>query len=309
MNTGVHPAGRPPAAWHRPATLADALATRARWGRAVVAIAGCTDLMVGWNAGVRRWPAVLDLSALAELRAIDATPDAVTIGATASCASIWRHPLIAARLPMLAASARQTGSVAIQNRATLGGNIMNASPAADNPPVLLAFGARLTLASQRGVRTIDYGSFHSGYKRTLAEADELLVSVTIPFPQRGAIAYYRKVGTRRAQAISKVALAALIECDSPPGVQAVVRTARFGFASVGPVPAPAPALSRAMQGVPLADIDRARVARALAIDLAPQDDIRSTAEYRRSIAVSLVMAALTEALAATAQPNGESRAP
>jgi CO/xanthine dehydrogenase FAD-binding subunit len=205
--------------------------------------------------------------------------------------------VIAGRLPMLAASARQTGSVAIQNRATLGGNIMNASPAADNPPVLLAFGARLTLASARGMRTIEYDRFHSGYKRTLAEADELLVSVSVPFPAPGATAYYRKVGTRRAQAISKVALAALIECEHQPGRGDVVRRARFGFASVGPVPAVAPALSQAMQGVPLAGIDRAQVERALATDLAPQDDIRSTADYRRSVAVNLVMAALAQAMA------------
>jgi len=247
--------------------------------------------MVGWNAGARRLPPVLDLSALDELRAIESGPDAVTIGATASCSSIARHPVIAARLPMLAASARQTGSVAIQNRATLGGNIMNASPAADNPPVLIACGARVTLASTRGLRSVDYASFHSGYRRTLAEPDELLVSVTIPYPAGEATAFYRKVGTRRAQAISKVALAALIETYAGDGGP-VVQRARFGFASVGPVPLEARSLALALHGTPLASIDRAGVARALAADLAPIDDIRSTAAYRRQVAVNLVMAAL-----------------
>ncbi|MBY0437394.1 MAG: FAD binding domain-containing protein [Burkholderiales bacterium] len=286
--------GQPPAPWYRPVSLADALSARARWRKDIVAIAGCTDLMVGWNAGARRLPPVLDLSALAELRSIEAGPDSVTIGATASCASIARHPVIAGRLPMLVASARQTGSVAIQNRATLGGNIMNASPAADNPPVLLAYGARLTLASVRGIRTIDYASFHAGYKRTLAEGDELLVSVTVPFPAERVTAYYRKVGTRRAQAISKIAMAALIERDDGAG-PAVVRNASFGFASVGPVPLPAPSLSRSLRGLPLSGIDRAQVERALAADLAPLDDIRSTAAYRRSVAVNLVLAAIDAA--------------
>ncbi len=282
--------------WYRPTSLADALAIRASARGAVVAIAGCTDLMVGWNAGGRRLPSVLDLSALPELGMIEVGPDAVTIGAAVCCARIAAHPAIAGRLPMLASSARQTGSIAIQNRATLGGNIMNASPAADNPPVLLAFGARVTLASVRGSRTLDYAAFHTGYKRTLAEPDELLVSVTVPYPAPGASSHYRKVGTRRAQAISKVALAALIETtDGAEDGTRRVRDARFGFASAGPVPLTAPSLSAALRDSPLPAIDRLLVERALASDLSPIDDIRSTAAYRRQVAVNLVMAALAEA--------------
>jgi CO/xanthine dehydrogenase FAD-binding subunit len=197
---------------------------------------------------------------------------------------------------MLACSARQTGSIAIQNRATLGGNIMNASPAADNPPVLLAYGAQVTLASLRGSRTLDYATFHTGYKRTLAESDELLVSVTVPYPAPGASSHYRKVGTRRAQAISKVALAALIETtDEAESASRQVRAARFGFASAGPVPLAAPGLSAAIRGRAFPEIDRALVERALASDLSPIDDIRSTAAYRRQVSVNLVMAALAEA--------------
>jgi xanthine dehydrogenase FAD-binding subunit len=295
-----------PSPWYRPATLADALAARSARGRDIVPIAGCTDLMVGWNAGARRLPPVLDLSALDELASIAVGDEGIIIGATASCASIARHPVVAARLPMLAASARQTGSVAIQNRATLGGNIMNASPAADNPPVLLAHGARVTLASVRGTRTVDYGTFHVGYKRTLAHADELLVSVFVPFAAPGAVTFYRKVGTRRAQAISKVALAALIECQggAAAGAEAVVRLARFGLASVGPVPAAAPALSLALQGMPLAGIDRTRVEKALGADLAPLDDIRSSANYRRAVATNLVMAAIAAACQAAGPVQG-----
>jgi CO/xanthine dehydrogenase FAD-binding subunit len=280
--------------WHRPSSLAEALAIRSSAGSAVVAIAGCTDLMVGWNAGARRLPSVLDLSALGELAAIEVGPDAVTIGAAASCARIAAHPVIAARLGMLAASARQTGSVAIQNRATLGGNIMNASPAADNPPVLLAYGARVTLASLRGSRTVAYEGFHTGYKRTLAEADELLVSVTVPVPASDASIHYRKVGTRRAQAISKVAMAAVI-ATTVDGAGRQVRAARFGFASVGPVPLSAPTLSAALTGERLVAVDRDRVEHALATDLSPVDDIRSTAAYRRQVAVNLVMQAIAEA--------------
>lgn len=290
--------------WHRPASLAEALVIRAQARGTMVAIAGCTDLMVGWNGGGRRLPQVLDLSALQELRAIEVGADTVTIGAAVCCARIGAHPAIAGRLPMLAASARQTGSVAIQNRATLGGNIMNASPAADNPPVLLAHGARVMLASVRGSRTIDYASFHTGYKRTRAEPDELLVSITVPFPASDAYSYHRKVGTRRAQAISKVALAALIVTTSG-GDDRRIHEARFGFASVGPMPLAAPALSTAIGGRRLREIDRALVEQALASDLSPIDDIRSTADYRRRVAVNLVLAAI----AGAAQPSGRTTAP
>jgi xanthine dehydrogenase FAD-binding subunit len=292
----MNPAAAAAGEWYRPASLADALAIRASARGTVVAIAGCTDLMVGWNAGGRRLPSVLDLSALPELGMIEVGSDAVTIGATVCCARIAAHPAIAGRLSMLACSARQTGSIAIQNRATLGGNIMNASPAADNPPVLLAYGAQVTLASLRGSRTLDYATFHTGYKRTLAESDELLVSVTVPYPAPGASSHYRKVGTRRAQAISKVALAALIETtDEAESASRQVRAARFGFASAGPVPLAAPGLSAAIRGRAFPEIDRALVERALASDLSPIDDIRSTAAYRRQVSVNLVMAALAEA--------------
>jgi CO/xanthine dehydrogenase FAD-binding subunit len=284
--------------WHRPGSLAEALDIRARAKDAVVPAAGCTDLMVGWNAGAGRWPTVLDLSALPELNRIDVDDAGVTIGASVSCSRLANHPAVAGRLPMLVASARQTGSVAIQNRATLGGNIMNASPAADNPPVLLAYGARLTLASTRGSRSIDYADFHLDYKRTRAEPDELLVSVTVPFPSPYASVHYRKVGTRRAQAISKVALSVLLDAGA-----GVVREARFAFASMGPVPLLAGSLSAALRGRPLAGIDPALVTRALATDLSPRDDIRSTADYRRQVAVNLVMAAIADASAAEARRN------
>ena len=271
----------------RPDSLAEALRLRAAHAGAAVPICGGTDLMVGWNLAHAPMPGCIDLSGLRELQRIEVHVDRVVIGAGASCAQIASHPEIRAHWPMLAASARQTGSIAIQNRATLGGNIMNASPAADNPPALLAYGATLQLGSTRETRSIDYAGFHTGYKQTQAAPDELLLSVTLPRPPAGSIHFYRKVGTRQAQAISKVALAALLQWEDER-----LATARFGFASVAPVPLLARALAQRLLHCERGRIESARVAAALAADLAPIDDIRSTALYRRRVATNLTFAAL-----------------
>lgn len=276
-----------PQPWYRPRDLAEALAVKAQWGERVRTLAGGTDLMVGWHLASEPVPPCLDLGAVGELRAICETADAVVIGAAAPCSAIAADPRIRSDWPMLAQSAGLTGSIGIQNRATLGGNVMNASPAADNPPVLLAYGASLHLASASGRRVVDYAQFHSGYRRTVARADELVVAVELPRPPRTATVWYRKVGTRRAQAISKVALAACLHWDGPR-----IARARFGFASLAPVPALALALARAVEGQAPQALDRGALARALAEDFQPIDDVRSTAVYRRQVALNLVLGAI-----------------
>lgn len=244
--------------------------------------AGGTDIMVDGRtrAGTVGY---LDIQSLAELRGIRCTTGGVWIGAASTFAEIASDPLIRMHFPLLTASALLTGASAIQNRATIGGNIMNASPAADNPPVLLAYAARVTLVSTRGVRELAYGNFHLEYKRTACACDELLVSVFLPFLREGSYQYFRKVAGRRAQAISKVSVAAVIERhDGRWG------DTRFGLASVGPVPVNGISLAacfvRGSTGVP----DDEQLGRALAADISPRDDIRSTALYRFQVALNLV---------------------
>jgi len=260
---------------------------KARWGTRMQALAGGTDLMVGWRLIAGAVPACLDLGALRELDGICEDHDRITIGAATRCSAIASDDGVRRGWPMLAQSAGLTGSIAIQNRATLGGNIMNASPAADNPPVLLAYGARLHLAGPSGRRVVEYTGFHTGYRQTVARPDELLVSIELPRPAESSHASYRKVGTRRAQAISKVALAALVHLEGPRVVRA-----RFGFASLGPAPALAGTLARTVEGRVPAQVTPAEVAAALDRDFRPIDDVRSTARYRRQVAVNLVLDAL-----------------
>ncbi|HEY6460941.1 MAG TPA: xanthine dehydrogenase family protein subunit M, partial [Polyangiaceae bacterium] len=234
-------------------------------------IAGGTDVMVMLSSGKlahHRW---VDVWGLGELRFVRVADDAIELGALTTYTDVRRHPVLVAELPMLVQAASETGGIAIQNRGTLGGNIGNASPAADSPPALLAYGASVVLASRRGERTVPYEGFHTGYKKTVAEPDEMVVRVVVPRSKERRVHYYRKVGPRRAQAISKVCFAACVERDG-----ARVTSARIALGGVAPVPVRALEAERAMvAGEPLPVVSA-----ALARAIAPIDDVRSTSAYR-----------------------------
>jgi OHCU decarboxylase len=164
----------------------------------------------------------------------------------------------------------------------LGGNIVNASPAADSLPVLLVYETEIELVSVRGTRWVSYESFHTGYKTMRMEADELIVRVRVPRPLKPWNAYARKVGARKAQAISKVGLAAVATLDGDR-----VDEVRIALASVAPVPLRCLATERALVGSTIAE-GRMRASHALAAEVAPIDDIRSTSAYRRQVALNLL---------------------
>src|SRR6185437_3120239 len=270
-----------------PASLPAALALLAEDAGRYTPIAGGTELMLALLAGRLAQKNLLSLHKLCELRFIDVLPETVTIGAGARFTDLRRHGVIAADFPLLAQAASWTGSIANQNRGTIGGNIVNASPAADSPPALLVYDARVTLVSTRGARTIPYSDFHVSYKKTVLAADELLFSVTLPRRFGGYRAYIRKVGTRNAQAISKVALAgvALI-------ADGKIADVRLGAASLREVPTRCFAAEKALLGRAVAAgatealIASARA--ALASEARPIDDIRSTAKYRAAVAGNLL---------------------
>jgi CO/xanthine dehydrogenase FAD-binding subunit len=259
----------------RPRDLADALARLAA-APDLRPIAGGTDLMVLFAAGRLPYRRLLDLWPLAELRGVEVAPGHVTLGALTTYTDVQRHETVAREYPMLAAAAAETGGWAIQNRGTLGGNLANASPAADSSPPLLAYGAELELCSIRGARWVDYGAFHTGYRRTLLEPDELIARIRLPRRQRRA-ELFRKVGPRRAQAISKVCFAG---CADETGV-------RIAFGGVAPTVVRAPHTEAAA-----AAGDPAGALAALATEIAPIDDIRSTARYRRRVCENLLGAFL-----------------
>src|SRR5712671_6365771 len=249
----------------QPKSLADALKMLRDEGP-VVPMAGCTDLYVSLNFGTLADTRFLNLWRLDALRRIELRGDVLSIGALATHTDLIRSPLVRTRLPMLEAAAREVGGVQIQNRGTIGGNVANASPAGDTLPVLAAADALVVLTSANETRRVPFTAFYTGYRQSVRRADELIAGFEIP-AVRGR-QWFRKVGTRAAQAISKVVVAGVVG-DQP----------RVALGSVAPTVVRAFKTEAALAGG--ASIEEAQ--RALAAEIAPIDDIRSTAEYRRRV--------------------------
>jgi len=242
----------------------------------LVPLAGCTDLYVALNFGTLRPTRFLNLWNLDSLRGIETRATALRIGALTTYTDIIRSAAIRRRLPMLAAAAREIGGVQIQNRGTLGGNVANASPAGDTLPVLLAADATVELRSAAGTRRVPMTSFYTGYRQSVARPDELIVGFEIP-AVRGQ-QWFRKVGTRAAQAIAKIVVAGVWDkarAAAPP---------RLAMGSVAPTPLRLSQTEAALgRGASLAEAQE-----ILQREIAPIDDVRSTAEYRRRVAANLL---------------------
>jgi CO/xanthine dehydrogenase FAD-binding subunit len=254
-------------------------------------MAGGTDLMVPFNAGNLPFRRFLDLSRIEALRGITEDASSLSFGALTTFSEMRDLPAVHRHFSNLVKSARVTGALAIQNRGTLGGNIANASPAADTPPSLLAYGAELELVSVRGARTVSYETFHQGYKQMDLAPDELVARIKVPKPQGLGFHFYRKVGTRQAQAISKLCLAAYARIEA-----GLVAEIRIGLGSVAPTPVRARRGEAVILGQPLGALPVAAAREALMSDISPIDDIRSTARYRR-VVTGNVLAQMLEALA------------
>lgn len=257
-------------ALRRPRTVDEALAML-RDEPALVPLAGCTDLYVAVNFGTLDAARFLDLWPLSPLRAITLRDDTLVIGALATYTQIIASRHVRRMLPMLVDAARQIGGPQIQNRGTLGGNIANASPAGDSLPVLAAAEATVVLRSAQAERRVPFTGFYSGYRATVRRPDELIVAIEIP-RQRGA-QWFRKVGTRAAQAISKIVMAGVR--DAHP---------RIAIGSVAATTVRVPRTEAALAAG--ASIDDA--VRTLEREITPIDDVRSTADYRRTVSGNLL---------------------
>jgi CO/xanthine dehydrogenase FAD-binding subunit len=252
-------------------------------------IAGGTELMVAFAAGKLSARKLVSLWGIPDLRAIAVHEKSLAIGASATFLGLRRHPVIAADFPLLAKAASWIGSVANQGRATLGGNLVNGSPAADSSPALLAYDAEIEIVSVRGSRRVPYCEFPTAYKCCVLAPDELISAVHLPRRFAHHRQYLRKVGTRRAMAIAKVALGATALVES-----GIVREIRLAAASLAPFPARLPRTEAALlgQAVSLETIHAAR--HALLAEAKPIDDIRSTADYRRRVGANLLEEFLLE---------------
>jgi len=260
-------------------TLRDAYAVLAEQPRGLRVLAGGTDLMVAINARVRldQIGHVLDVWRVDELRGVSVREGVLSLGALTTYTEMMRSPVVREHLPALALVSREVGAWAIQNRGTLGGNVCNASPAGDTLPVLLAGEARFVLGGPRGERKVPADQFFLSYRKTALGADELLLRVEVPL---GGRLVYRKVGTRKAQSVSRTFVAV---CKNGAAV-------RIAAGCVAPIPLRCrKAEAAAEQGV--------GVRAALAKDIAPVDDIRATAVYRSRVTGNVLLR-LLEGLAA-----------
>ncbi len=267
----------------RPRELREALDLRAGhpdW----MLLAGGTDLMV--NANHKAEPVgIIDLWRFAPFGGIVVTDTAVAIGGAVTWTEIERHPVIRARLAPLALAAREIGALQIQARGTIGGNIGTSSPVGDSLPALLALDAELEVAGVRGSRRLAYETFCTGYRTTQLAPDELIVAAHIPFPGAGTYTTWRKVGTRRAQSISKVMGAAAITLD---GDGETVVSARVALGAVADRPIRIEDVEAAVVGQRIGPAAAEAARQALRTAITPIDDVRSTASYRRDVAENLV---------------------
>jgi CO/xanthine dehydrogenase FAD-binding subunit len=266
-----------------PRDLAEALERMAREPGTWKPFAGGTDLMVSLEAGKLVQRRFLSIWKLPELRGMKVTPTHVTLGALTTYSEVRRLEVLEREFPLLCRAAAETGSVATQNRGTIGGNIANASPAADSPPALLVYDGELELVSASGARWVPYHGFWKGYKRIDLREDELIRGIRLARGKSGWVQYYRKVGTRRAQAISKVCFSGAARLEAGR-----IADVRIALGSVAPTVKRAIETEKVLSGEkPGRAIVRA-AQEALAREIAPIDDMRSTARYRLRVAQNLL---------------------
>jgi CO/xanthine dehydrogenase FAD-binding subunit len=265
-----------------PGALPVVLSLLAQAPGAWLPIAGGTDVMVQYSAGNLRARKLVSIWNLPELRRIEVLPDEMQIGAGCTYTDLREHAVVSREFALLSSAARWTGGIANQNRGTIGGNIVNASPAADSLPALLVYEAELLLVSVRGVRRVPYTSFHINYKKTQLAPDELIRSICLKRRFSEYYAQARKVGARNAQAIAKVCLAALGRL-----ADGVVEDIRLAMGSVAPVPLRLTETERIVKGRRIDPVLVQLARKSAAAEVRPIDDIRSTARYRAAVAGNL----------------------
>lgn len=271
-----------------PKNLTHALDLISEKGTESKIIAGGTDLMVQFESGRLKPTRLVNIWSLKDLQGILVSKDEVRIGGLTSYSEIIKHPILKKEFSMLVDSARATGAIAIQNRGTIGGNIANASPAADTPPVLLAYDAMLELVSKNGSRLINLSDFYLGYKKNQLRGDELIKAVILKRPgktKKKVKTGFIKIGTRKAQAISKIVLAFYAEIEKKKLVHL-----RIGAGSLSPFTKRLVNLEKAFENLTFKDVGLKfkDIEKILKEDIQPISDIRSTDQYRFAVTKNLI---------------------
>lgn len=250
-----------------------------------VPLAGGTDFMVGWNAGLLNGKTILDLSGINAWKTIRRQGASIKIGSLVTHTQLQRHPAVKKELPLLVRACSLIGAAAIQNRGTLGGNLANASPAGDTFPPLAVHEAIVRLISHEGRRALPIGEFFAGVKKTHLRSGELIESIEVPLlRQAPARTYFRKVGTRAAQALSKTVAAGLLWLSRDGRIKEL----RFALGSMAPTVRRLKTVEQFLKGQRLSPQSIDRACELLAQDVSPIDDLRSTAEYRLVVSQNML---------------------
>jgi carbon-monoxide dehydrogenase medium subunit len=282
----------------RPATLTEALEVLASEMPRVVPLAGGTNLVVDLRDRRRAPPRLMDIARLRELKGISAGDGEVVVGGGVTIGELLANPLVCNYGKPLRQAAASLGNPLVRNRATVAGNVVNASPAADTVPPLMALGAEVRLVSRRGTRFVPLCDFFVGVNETLLADDELVQSVRWPLPPSSSEARFYKIGLRRADACSVINGAAMIAWDDAGECS----EARIVIGAAAPRPLRALEAEKAILGHPLRPGVVDEAARLAAAATSPIDDVRGTASYRRRMAEVIVRRLLTEI--ADAQAGG-----
>lgn len=269
--------------YHKAVTLPEAVALNAAYSNFPV-LAGGTDLIVQWRAGIRNLQGVVDISGVEEMKSIDFNEDVIEIGACSTHAEISRNTEVIKYLPLLAKACRSIGAVQIQNRGTIGGNIMNASPAGDIPPALVVYDTDLLLSSVKGERWVAARDFFVGYRKTALNPDELLTKIRIrKVRRRDERAEFYKIGTRRAQAISKVVM-----CIRAEIFHGGISDIAIALGSMAPTVVRAYGTEALLKGKMITEALIDQAGRSLSDEFHPIDDVRSTSKYRSFVCGGLI---------------------
>ncbi|MBI3744846.1 MAG: xanthine dehydrogenase family protein subunit M [Chloroflexi bacterium] len=269
-----------PFEYHAPVSLADAVVLLKRSNGALRPLAGGTDLIAQMKAGRRESAVVLNVKRIAECKTLAFEKDGLHIGAAVTCTAIAGNPKVASAYPVLVQGCRLIGSVQIQNRASMGGNICNAAPSADTIPGAICLGARVRIAGPRGRRELPLEEFFSGPGKTVLASDEILVDIVVPPPAPHSASAYERFTPRAEMDIAFAGVASYLRLDSKSGRCA---EARICLGAVAPTPLRASQAERALVGQAVTKDTIREAARRAAMDAQPITDQRASADYRREL--------------------------
>jgi len=280
-----------PCQYFAPKKIEEALKILSKYGKEIKVIAGGTDLLIQYSDRLYEVNGWLDLKNIKELRNIKINKNQMEIGAMVTHARLENSEEIKKYYPVLSQAAADIGSPQIRNRGTIGGNIVNASPAGDLLAPLMAYDAQFKFLSTQGEKIVPAEQFFIGPKKTILESAQLLTQIILPLPSERIYGCWIKIGKRKALIIATITLALVVEMAED---NKTVKDVRTCLGSVAPTPIEIKEIRKNMVGKKFDQLDFAELGQIVEDKISPIDDIRGTREYRKDVAKNIMINALKE---------------